>query len=140
MTLQLLYTEIANQEMAAFNRLVRFEDATGKVLYGELPKDTAWHQDLIGLTVELYQGTAPWDADFHLTKSKGKIAKLLSPIPSTPIVYGIGLNYRQHAEEAKVKLNPFHSSARLWGVCANPRTVPYSALPFGIHKIFRYVT
>jgi hypothetical protein len=96
--------QIANQ-MATFNRLVRFEDATGKVSFGEIPADIAWDQDLIGLSVELYEGAAPWDADFHLTKSKGKIAKILSPIPSTPIVYGIGLNYRQHAEEAKVKLS-----------------------------------
>jgi len=92
--------------MSAFNRLVRFEDHAGAIHYGEVPEDTAWDVDLIGLTVCLYEGDSPWHTNFHLTNSKGKIAKLLSPIPSTPIVYGIGLNYRQHAEEAKVRNIP----------------------------------
>ena len=94
----------------AFNRLIRFEDAAGEIKYGEVPKETAWDANLIGLTVNLYEGIVPWDAGFHLTKATGKIAKLLSPIPSTPIVYGIGVNYRQHAEEAKVSCSIAHKS------------------------------
>lgn len=88
--------------MANFKRLVRFEDDAGATHYGEVPESHRWQDDLAGVTLNIYEGGQPWESNFKLTKHTAKIVKVLSPIASTPIVYGIGLNYRQHAEEAKV--------------------------------------
>lgn len=85
-----------------FNKLIRFQDPQGTVRYGEVPQGVPWDADLVGLTVQLYEGAQPWDENFRLVQNTAKVAALLSPIPFTPLVYGIGLNYRQHAEEAKV--------------------------------------
>lgn len=85
-----------------FKRLVRFEDSSQTVHYGEIPASHQWSDDLTGLSVPTYSGGLPWESGFELTETTATIAKVLRPIETTPIVYGIGLNYRQHAEEAKV--------------------------------------
>lgn len=90
-----------------FNRLVRFEDNHGGIHYGEISAKHKWTDSLVDLTVPVYDGTLPWEADFRLSERTAKIVKVLSPIASTPIVYGIGLNYKKHAEEASVALPPF---------------------------------
>ncbi|KAH0840991.1 Fumarylacetoacetate hydrolase domain-containing protein 2 [Fonsecaea pedrosoi] len=87
-----------------FKRLVRFEDSSWTVHYGEVPASHGWSDDLTGLSVPTYSGGLPWESGFKLTGTTATIAKVLRPIETTPIVYGVGLNYRQHAEEAKVKL------------------------------------
>ncbi|KAK5307001.1 hypothetical protein LTR99_002693 [Exophiala xenobiotica] len=83
-----------------FDRLVRFENEAGIVLYGEVTADTPTINDLIGSKVDIYEGNGPWSADFKRTSNQDTIAKVLSPIPHAPIFHGIGLNYRRHAEEA----------------------------------------
>lgn len=90
--------------MSNFQRLVRFEDTEGNVQYGEL--DTAGNltDQLIGLEVTTYDGTTPWSEDLKLTENRAKIAKVLCPIPQTPIVIGIGINYKSHAIEGGVRL------------------------------------
>jgi len=70
------------------------------VLYGEAPGD----DELIGKTVEVYDGADPWD--LKTTGKKAEIAEVLSPLPSTPIMYGIGLNYKKHIEEANFPVPP----------------------------------
>ncbi|EXJ76274.1 uncharacterized protein A1O5_00782 [Cladophialophora psammophila CBS 110553] len=86
-----------------FKRLIRFEDSSGAIHYGEVPESHLWHDDLTGVSVPLYNGGLPWESDFKRTQNTAKIVKVLSPVEAAPIVYGIGLNYRHHAEEAKVR-------------------------------------
>ncbi|KAF2494817.1 hypothetical protein BU16DRAFT_463098 [Lophium mytilinum] len=78
----------------AFGRLVRFKSKGGEVLYGEAPTG----DDLVGKTVELYEGEQPWE--LKATGKKAEIAEVLSPLPAAPIFYGIGLNYKAHIAEA----------------------------------------
>lgn len=79
-----------------FSNLVRFKDSDGKVQYGEVESIS----DLIGQTVTVYDGESPWD--IVPTDKKATIAELLSPLPSVPLIYGIGLNYKQHIAEASL--------------------------------------
>ncbi|RSL76752.1 hypothetical protein CEP51_009687 [Fusarium floridanum] len=77
-----------------FERLVRFQDPSGRVLYGESPS----LGDLVGQEVPVYAGDDPWD--LKATATTAKISKVLSPLPRVPIIYGIGLNYKTHISEA----------------------------------------
>jgi 2-keto-4-pentenoate hydratase/2-oxohepta-3-ene-1,7-dioic acid hydratase in catechol pathway len=77
-----------------FNRLVRFRDTDGKIRYGET-KDLS---NLQGKRVSIYGGDVPWD--LWTTDEEAEIAEVLCPLPSVPIFYGIGLNYKRHIEEA----------------------------------------
>ncbi|KAH8807703.1 fumarylacetoacetate hydrolase family protein [Xylogone sp. PMI_703] len=85
--------------MAGFQRLIRFEDSEGTVHYGEVDTTGYLQEDLVGLEVSIYEGSEPWSADFRLTEKRSKIAKVLCPLSSTPIVVGIGINYKSHAIE-----------------------------------------
>ncbi|KAH8886611.1 fumarylacetoacetate hydrolase family protein [Thozetella sp. PMI_491] len=76
-----------------FRRLVRFEDQAGTVFFGEAPSG----DDLVGEEVSIYAGTNLWD--LTTTNEKATIAKVLSPLPTVPIMYGIGLNYKTHIHE-----------------------------------------
>ncbi|OAL36621.1 hypothetical protein AYO20_04237 [Fonsecaea nubica] len=87
-----------------FKRLVRFEDHVGRANYGEVPESHNWADDLVGVSVPVYTGGLPWEQSFSLSTDTAKIAKVLSPIEAPPFIYGIGLNYRKHAEEAKGEL------------------------------------
>jgi len=78
----------------AFERLVRFKSTEGDVLYGEAPAG----DELVGKTVDVYEGSNPWD--LKSAGKKAEIAELLSPLPAVPIFYGIGLNYKAHIAEA----------------------------------------
>ncbi|KIW79161.1 hypothetical protein Z517_05773 [Fonsecaea pedrosoi CBS 271.37] len=90
-----------------FKRLVRFEDHAGQAHYGEVPKSHNWADNLVGVSVPVYTGGLPWKQSFCLSTDTVKIAKVLSPIEAPPFIYGIGLNYRKHAEEAKVEIPPY---------------------------------
>jgi hypothetical protein len=112
--------------MVNFNYLVRFEDQSGNVHYGETTAQAA-RSELVGQTVATYEGRDPWDEDFKLSGNKATISKVclktcveecgtrhgkleqtnftvkvLSPIASTPIIHGVGLNYKAHADEGNV--------------------------------------
>ncbi|EXJ69173.1 uncharacterized protein A1O5_08108 [Cladophialophora psammophila CBS 110553] len=92
---------------ASFGRLVRFEDSNGEIQYGEVPEQLSSSDDLTNVDVRVYNGGLPWGSSSKLGTSTAKIARVLSPISTAPIVYGIDLNYRKHAEEAKIELPPF---------------------------------
>ncbi|KAI5456874.1 hypothetical protein BGZ63DRAFT_417266 [Mariannaea sp. PMI_226] len=80
--------------MAAFKRLVRF--AQGEASYfGELLE-----ADGSAYTVKKFLGD-PF-VKLETTEEVVKIEKLLCPLASTPIIICIGLNYKSHAEEAKL--------------------------------------
>jgi 2-keto-4-pentenoate hydratase/2-oxohepta-3-ene-1,7-dioic acid hydratase in catechol pathway len=89
-----------------FRRLVRFADSSGNTHYGELPDYHQWDADIVGITVPCYEGGLPWDSSFHLNKDKTEtVANILCPIPEYIFLYFIGLNYKQHAQEAGVRLS-----------------------------------
>ena len=73
-------------------RIIRYLDCQGNVHYGAEHKDGS----AIELAGELFSGLKPIDR-------AADVRKLLAPlIPSS--IFGIGLNYRRHAEEASVKI------------------------------------
>lgn len=88
--------------MPPFSRLIRFESDDGKEYYGELPADTA-AAGLVGTELAVYDD--PFDAAGTLTFTKKKVTKILSPIAKAAHIYGVGLNYKAHAEEAGVRLD-----------------------------------
>ncbi|KAI8648299.1 FAA-hydrolase domain-containing protein [Fusarium sp. Ph1] len=77
-----------------FERLVRFQDPSGRVLYGEAPSSG----DPVGQEVPVYAGDDAWD--LMATATTAKISKVSSPLPRVPIIYGIGLNDKTHISEA----------------------------------------
>lgn len=88
-----------------FHRLVRFEDSSGTVHYGEAPEQ---QPSLVGVQVAVYDGDGPWDDGFHLNESKTvEVAKVLSPVQYGAFIYGVGLNYRQHAEEGNFPISSY---------------------------------
>ena len=89
--------------MSSFNRLFRFRDRNENIHYGEAPRTALTNQDLVGLSIQPYLGN-PLECDGPLSFSEEvtTVSEVLSPLPEMPILYGIGLNYRRHAEEAGV--------------------------------------
>lgn len=83
--------------MPSFKRLVRFESADGKNYYGEAP-ESALGPDLVGTEIPVYDD--PFGAQNTLSSSKKEVVKVLSPIPQAAHIYGVGLNYKAHAQEA----------------------------------------
>lgn len=59
---------------AKFTRLIRFEDAQGKVHYGEAGPD--WQKDLRGQKVPTYDISDPWASEFPLTGKQVQVAKV----------------------------------------------------------------
>ena len=59
---------------ANFTRLIRFEDAHGKIHYGEAGSD--WKKDLHGQSVPTYDIADPWASEYPLTGDKVQIAKV----------------------------------------------------------------
>lgn len=73
-------------------RIARFQDAAGAIRYGT-PVD---EEHALGLTGELYAG-------LQETGEKVAVSKWLAPL--TPVnIFGIGLNYRAHAQETGAKI------------------------------------
>jgi 2-keto-4-pentenoate hydratase/2-oxohepta-3-ene-1,7-dioic acid hydratase in catechol pathway len=73
-------------------KIVRYCDPDGRTHYGsEAPDGTIFRieGDILG--------------DFSVTASRAAVGKLLAPVAATQI-FGIGLNYRRHAEETKAKI------------------------------------
>lgn len=85
-----------------FERLIRFVDSTGKIQLGELPKDHPWDKDLHGITVSVYEGQSPLDDNLKLSEQTAVVKEILCPLPEVAFIYGVGLNYRKHAEEGGV--------------------------------------
>lgn len=93
--------------MEPFDYLVRFKDEHGNALYGHATANDL-ESELVGQNLNIYNGSLPWDAGFTLSNRKGKVCKVLSPLASTPIIHGVGLNYKAHADEGNVsgRFNP----------------------------------
>ncbi|KAH7393043.1 hypothetical protein BKA66DRAFT_487078 [Pyrenochaeta sp. MPI-SDFR-AT-0127] len=87
--------------MAAFERLIRFQADDGKIVYGNLEKETPT-RDIQGSQVEVLEGDVK--NGFKKTGGKATVSKLLSPLPTTNIILCVGLNYRQHAEECNLQI------------------------------------
>ncbi|KAE8366465.1 fumarylacetoacetate hydrolase family protein [Aspergillus caelatus] len=79
-----------------FERLVRFRDSQGQIHYGEAHRN----DKLVGTQVPIYAGCVPWD--LRRTTQTAEIVEVLCPLPSVPIIYGIGMNYKGHIEEVKL--------------------------------------
>ncbi|RAR07854.1 tfiih basal transcription factor complex p44 subunit [Stemphylium lycopersici] len=90
--------------MAAFERLIRFEDTAGKIVYGNLDKETPT-KEIEGSVVEVLDGDVK--SGFKKTGGKATVGKLLCPLPTTNIIHCVGLNYRRHAEECNLQI-PTH--------------------------------
>ncbi|KAJ8117750.1 hypothetical protein OPT61_g1121 [Boeremia exigua] len=80
--------------MSHFQRLVRFETERGEICFGEAPSSDI----KVGDSVQVYGGNEPWALSAN--GGQARIAKILCPLPSTPMIYGIGLNYKAHIAEA----------------------------------------
>ena len=77
-----------------FSRLVRFKDPEGNIHFGEAPNVP----NLIGLQVPTYSGDL-YDG-LTLIEKKAEVTQILSPLPSVPLILGIGFNYHKHTSEA----------------------------------------
>lgn len=121
-----------------FGRLVRFLSTSGTIHMGEVPSSHPWTKDLAGLEVPIYDGTLPWDDNLKLTTQKAVVKEVLSPFSSLPFIYGVGLNYRKHAEEGGVSLPRDNASPHL-ELLTNMRfmTGPHSNIPKDICEISR---
>ena len=51
----------------SFKRLIRFSNLSREVFYGELGSERDWNEDLIGITIPVYNGQEPWAESFSLT-------------------------------------------------------------------------
>lgn len=62
--------------MLPFNRIVRFENQSGEILYGEVPDSINTSKSLVGQTVDVIDGETPWDPSFKSTSKQDVIAKV----------------------------------------------------------------
>ena len=87
--------------METFSYLLRFKDDQGRVRYGEAGGVINSESDLLGRSVDVYNGE-PGNQNFRLSGEKAVVATILCPLSSTPIIHGVGLNYKAHAAEGNV--------------------------------------
>lgn len=87
-----------------FQRLLRFVSVAGDIHLGEVPDNHSWTKDLVGAEVLVYKGNSAWDENLTLTNEKAVVKEVLSPLSDVPFIYGVGLNYRKHAEESGVSI------------------------------------
>jgi hypothetical protein len=95
---------LSSLEMASFNYLIRFTDIEGRIHFGEAGSVVQAPEELVGRAIKTYSGIPGCD-DFSLTGKEAMFASLLCPLPSVPTIYGVGLNYKTHADEGSVGLD-----------------------------------
>ncbi|KAF9890427.1 hypothetical protein FE257_005832 [Aspergillus nanangensis] len=99
----------------AFQRLVRFQ-APEHARYGDLLSETAE-----GYLVQPLVGSIA--SGFQRSSEDGiLVPSLLCPVAETPIIICVGLNYQQHAQEAKVA--PFFPFSLVYALTPFKLTVP----------------
>ena len=76
-----LFAHLRN--MPLFNRLVRFENENGRVLYGDAPDDATTLDSLIGTEVDVFEGDTPWGPIFQRTSKRDIVAKVCFRASST---------------------------------------------------------
>jgi 2-keto-4-pentenoate hydratase/2-oxohepta-3-ene-1,7-dioic acid hydratase in catechol pathway len=92
--------------MSSFDRLIRFTARDGNIYYGEAAASATKQEDFIGQKIRPYMGSPLHsDTTLALAKDEVEIVDVLTPIPETPMIYGVGLNYRKHATEANVRIH-----------------------------------
>ncbi|KAJ9610434.1 hypothetical protein H2200_005211 [Cladophialophora chaetospira] len=91
-------------EKGVFDRLIRFIDNEGAHRYGDVPVDLSI-AEIEGKAVSVLSGNVK--DGFKKTSETKPVSKLLCPLQYAPIIPCIGLNYRHHAEEAKMTI-PTH--------------------------------
>lgn len=84
-----------------FTHLIRFRETGGTVHYGEASS----LDNIIGSVVSVYEGDEPWS--LRATEEKAVVLQLLCPLTCVPLIYGVGLNYKKHIEEAKLPVTGF---------------------------------
>jgi len=87
-----------------FERLIRFVGENGETYYGDLAKETPT-LEIEGSTVAVLDGDIA--SGFRKTGAETVVKKLLCPLPKAHIITCVGLNYRQHANEAKLTVPPY---------------------------------
>ncbi|EXJ79165.1 hypothetical protein A1O3_08666 [Capronia epimyces CBS 606.96] len=85
----------------SWSRLIRFVDENGAVRYGDVVEERP-ASEMIGTKVDTLDGD-PFGA-MTRTHQQATVTKILCPLESTPIFMCIGLNYRQHANEANLTI------------------------------------
>ncbi|KAF2837731.1 hypothetical protein M501DRAFT_136675 [Patellaria atrata CBS 101060] len=90
--------------MSEFQRLIRFEDESGNVIYGDLNEELPAAQ-IVGKTVSVLDGHV--QSGFTKTDKKATVKKLLSPLPKAHAIICVGLNYAHHAKEANLTVPPY---------------------------------
>jgi transcription initiation factor TFIIH subunit 2 len=95
---------------SSFERLIRFETADGKTVYGNLEKETPT-REIEGTEVEVLSGDVK--SGFSKSGERVKVNKLLCPLKKEDvnIILCVGLNYRRHAEECNVSQIPARHSS-----------------------------
>ncbi|KAF1955082.1 hypothetical protein CC80DRAFT_566401 [Byssothecium circinans] len=111
--------------MGSFKHLIRFQNASSQIFYGELDSIKDGDEKYVGRTVRVIEGTSPWDPGFRITdrtetiaevskhaivvvvKCADHLSKVLCPLPSVLIFVCVGLNYRQHANETGMAITPY---------------------------------
>ncbi|KPI44361.1 uncharacterized protein AB675_8306 [Cyphellophora attinorum] len=88
----------------AFECLLRFINDRGETCYGNVPRgvDIA---SIVGKEVDALDGSP--QAGFTSVNKQSVVKEVLCPIAEVHIFQCIGLNYRQHAKEAKATIAPY---------------------------------
>jgi hypothetical protein len=86
---------------SSFDRLIRFQTADGKTIYGNLAQEVPT-REIEGRDVEVLEGDLK--SGFKKSGDKAKVQKLLCPLKREElnIIPCVGLNYKHHAEEGNV--------------------------------------
>lgn len=92
-------------KMAIFKYLIRFKDASGKILFGEAGGPSK-AEALLGKVVPVYQGTSAWDPELKATGETAEVKELLCPMEDSSVIHCVGLNYKAHLAESGVSKPP----------------------------------
>ena len=80
--------------MLNFTRLIRFTSSTSSIHYTKAPSSALSQSNFISAVVKPYVlNPLTTNSAVPFSKTKETIAKVLSPLKSVLIFYGIGLNY-----------------------------------------------
>ena len=92
---------------ATATRVIRFLDENGAERYGHVAEDVDINARMLdsSLRADLIEGDL--FGDRALSGQTAAVTKLLAPVPMPPQIYGIGLNYREHAIQANLTI-PVH--------------------------------
>ncbi|KAL2061487.1 hypothetical protein VTL71DRAFT_6864 [Oculimacula yallundae] len=90
--------------MAAFHHVFRFEDSDAEAHYTDYEGDPNNVFEMVGKEVATRAPPFETVGEAKRVWPLKKVVKILSPIPAAAHIYGIGLNYKGHAEEAKLPI------------------------------------